>query len=48
MPKVSDAFKGNATQLFMAIEVAVLALSGIELREIMDHVGWKANATAHH
>ena len=25
-----------------------LALSRIELREIMDHVGWKANATAHH
>ena len=48
--KIPDAFKGRHPTLHghrsgFAIS---LALSGIELREIMDHVGWKANTTAHH
>ena len=48
--KIPDAFKGRHPTLHgLRSGCAIsLALSGIELREIMDHVGWKANATAHH
>ena len=48
--KIPDAFKGRHPTLHglrSGCEIS-LALYEIKLREIMDHVGWKANATAYH
>ena len=48
--KIPDAFKGRHPTLHgLRSGCAIsLALYEIKLREIMDHVGWKANATAYH
>ena len=48
--KIPNAFKGRHPTLHgLRSGYAIsLVLSGIELREIMDYVGWKANTTAHH